>query len=170
MKGKNVHKLVVVLMTLAVIGFGFNALADDSQGDGRMGKGKSYDEGRARGYGPGGYCGRYASSLGEEELEKAKAERSAFFEATRELRQQVYQKDLELRAELAKQTPDVEKASEIQKELSGLRAEMDQKHLEHQLRMKAINPELGMGYGQQGHRRSGGGRESGGYGKGHCWE
>jgi Spy/CpxP family protein refolding chaperone len=108
--------------------------------------------------------------LSEEELEKAKAERSAFFEATSDLRQQAYQKDLELRAELAKQRPDAEKAARIQKEISGLRAEMDQQHLEHRLRMKAINPELGMGYGQRSCSRSGGSKGAGGYGKGNCWQ
>ncbi len=167
MKRKNIIKLVVTLATAAILGFGFNVFAADEQGDGHMGKGKAYTENREKSYGPGGYCSRYASSLTEKDLEKAKAERSAFYEATRELRQQLYQKDLELRAELAKQTPDAEKAAGIQKEISKVRAAMDQQHLEHRLRMKTINPELGMGYGNQGCK----GAEGRGNFKGHgrCW-
>jgi len=164
MKRQNIIKIVVALATVVSIGFGINVLADDNQGAGSMGKGKSYNASQEKGYGPGGYCSRYASSLSEEDLGKAKAERSAFFEATRELRQQAYQKDLELRAELAKQSPDAQRAAEIQKEISDLRAEMDQRHLEHRLRMKAINPELGMGYGRQGCRGAGKVK-----GQGRCW-
>ena len=166
----SMQKLIVVLTTLALVGLGFNALADDGQGYGRMGKGKHAAEKRGEGYGPGGYCGRYAANLTDEELEKVEAERNAFFEATRELRQQMYQKDLELRAELAKPAPDTEKATNIQKELSALRADMDQQRLEHQLRMKAINPELGMGYGHQGFKGDRGSRGRGGHGNGPCWD
>ncbi len=164
MKGQYIIKIVVALATAAIIGFGFNVLADDDQAAGSMDKGKNYNESQGKEYGPGGYCSRYASSLSEEDLGKANAERRAFFEATRELRQQVYQKDLELRAELAKQSPDAQKAAGIQKEISDLRAEMDQKHLEHRLRMKAINPELGMGYGHQGCKGAGKVK-----GQGRCW-
>jgi len=63
-------------------------------------------------------------------------ERSAFLESTRELRDRHYQKELELKAELAKQTPDAKKAAELQKEVSGFENELDQKRLEHQLKMK----------------------------------
>jgi len=173
MSMQNLKKIVMALTALAVLGFGYNVLADDGQGYRGMGKGKyaTDESGRGYGRGPGG-CGRLAANLSEEDLEKARAERNAFFESTRDLRQQIYQKDLELQAELAKQAPDVEVAAGLQKEISGMRAEMDQKRLEHRLRMKTINPELGMGYGHQGFKGKGGSRGGKGYGGGggHCWD
>lgn len=171
MRMQNLKKIVIALTTLAVLGFGYNVMADDGQGYRGMGKGKYAAEDQGKGYGRGpGDCGRLAANLSEEDLEKARAERNAFFESTRVLRQNMYQKDLELRAELAKQAPDVNKAAGLQKEISEMRTEMDQKRLEHRLRMKTISPELGMGYGHQGFKGKGGSRGGKGHGGGHCWD
>ena len=75
-------------------------------------------------------------------------ERNAFIESTRELRGKHYQKELELRAELAKQNPDAKRAAELQKEVSAIKAELGQKRLEHQLKMKKDYPQLyGKGFG-----------------------
>jgi hypothetical protein len=99
-------------------------------------------------------------------------ERSAFLESTRELRERHYQKELELKAELAKQNPDPKKAAELQKDVSGIENELDQKRLEHRLKMKKDHPQItskgfgggfgrgmgpGYGMGQGGGQGHGGG-------------
>jgi hypothetical protein len=172
MRTSQVKTIMVIVTALSIIGFGLNAMADDGESYGRMGKGRYHDEDGGKGYGPGaGYCGRYGDSLSEEVRGKIDAERKAFHEETRGLRQQMVQKNLELQAELAKQAPDAEKAGGIQKEISSLRAQMDEKHLEHRLRLKAIDPDLGLGYGGRwGGMRSGFGRGARGHDQGHCWE
>jgi hypothetical protein len=164
MQNKTIKSAIVILAGVAVLFFGLDVFAGEGRGCSRYSQGKCLKEGYGKSYGHGGYCGRYASKLSPEELEKAKAERESFFEATRDLRQQAYQKDLVLQAELAKQKPDPQIAAGIQKEISDIWASIDQKHLEHRLRMQAINPELGRGHGY--HR----GKGSGGPAKGSCWQ
>ena len=102
--------------------------------------------------------------------EKIRKERKAFFEDTKSLRQDIHQKRLELRSELAKKKPSARRAKAIQKDILKLRTKMDQKRLEHFLELKKIDPELGW----RGFRGKGGyggcqdcpyqGR---GYGRGH---
>ena len=103
-------------------------------------------------------CGfGYWGDLGEEDIQKLEKERTDFFEATKNLRANIYQKRLELKSELAKENPDAKKAAELQSEISKMRAEFDQKRLNHFLNMKNINPDIGRGFG-------------GGYGMmGHGW-
>jgi Spy/CpxP family protein refolding chaperone len=88
----------------------------------------------------------YEGNLSEEQLQKLDDEREAFFKETEDLRRQIYQKNLELKSELANKTPDANKASEIQKELSDLKAQFAEKRLQHILKMKAAFPESEMGY------------------------
>ena len=60
-------------------------------------------------------CGfGYWGDLGEEDIQKLEKERTDFFEATKNLRANIYQKRLELRSELAKENPDAKKAAELQ--------------------------------------------------------
>ena len=73
-------------------------------------------------------------------------ERNAFFEATQDLRQEIYQKNLELRSELAKKDPDAKKAAKLQREISKLEADFDQKRLDHQMKMRKISPKVGRGF------------------------
>lgn len=133
-------------------------------GYGRRGQGMGWNQGwnGCPGYGQGGGPGGGAwNQLTDEQIEEVKTERAAFFEATKDMRQSMNQKRLELQSEIAKKTPDAEKAAELQQELSKLRAEFDLKRLEHRLRMKQIDPDLGMGMGfGRGHGR--GGRFGGG--------
>ena len=76
-------------------------------------------------------------------------QRQAFFEETRDLRENLYQKELELRSELAKEDPDAQKAAGLQAEISELTAQLDQKRIDHRIKMKKENPEFfaGRGYG-----------------------
>jgi len=50
---------------------------------------------------------------------------------------------------MAKQNPDAKKAAELQKEVSGLQGELDQKVLDQRLKMQKENPKLyGRGFGR----------------------
>jgi zinc resistance-associated protein len=128
------RKTVFILAAMAVIGLGTYAYAEWGPGYGHHGM---MDRG------PGfGYWG----NLSEEQLQQLDDEREAFFKETEELRRQLYQKNLELKSELANKTPDAEKASEIQKELSNLKGQFAEKRLQHMLKMKAAFPESELGY------------------------
>lgn len=102
------------------------------------------------GYGSSGW-GAY-NNLSEEDIRKLEEERKAFFEDTKDLRRQVYQKRLELASEMAKPNPEAARAAALQKEISGTRAQLAQKRLDHLFRVRKINPDLGMGFGGGGHK------------------
>ena len=100
--------------------------------------------GRGMGYGHrGGYSG-YAGDLSEDDIKAIDKERRAFFEATRDLRQDMYRKELELQTELAQKNPDAKKAAALQEDISKLESTFDQKRLEHMMEMRKIVPEAGM--------------------------
>ena len=111
MKMSNFGKAVIVLAIIGVVGFAAASFA----GWGRGGGGYCWGQGSGggqRGYGPSGYQG----NLSDEDLDRINKERQAFFEDTRDLRDNLYQKELELRSEMAKQDPDAKKAVALQKD------------------------------------------------------
>ena len=108
-----------------------------------------------------------ANNLSDEDLDKVNKQIETFFKETGDLRQSIMAKNLELRAELAKKKPDTKKAIGLQKELSRLESELEQKRVAHIIEMRKINPEAGTGYGAG--RCYGKGRGRGGYGGGYCW-
>ena len=156
MKIKNLSKTLIVLTLVAIMGVGVTAFAGKAKGNARYaqsGQGSGQygcdGSGYGRGYGNRGFMG----NLSEEEIAKLNEERNAFSKATQDLRQNIYQKRLELNSELAKKNPDPKKAGALQKELSGLKGQLDQKRTQHRIRMNKINPELGQmgpGFGHKG--------------------
>lgn len=171
MKMNHFTRTVTVLAIAGILGFAATSFA----GWGRGGGGNCWGQGPGwgqRGYGPSGYQG----NLSDEQIAKLDKERQAYFEETRDLRDNLYQKKLELRSELAKKDPDTQKAAGIQKEISDLRAQLDQKRIHHRIKMQKENPEFfaGRGYGRGGRGMGGGfygrgmGRGFGGQGGG-CW-
>ena len=60
----------------------------------------------------------------------------AFLKDTPELRDRLYEKERELQSELAKSDPDASKASGLQKEISDLQAQLDQKRINHRVEMR----------------------------------
>ena len=170
----NFAKAVIVVAIIGIVGFAATSFA----GWGRGGGGNCWGQGSGwaqRGSGPTGY----QSNLSDDEIDKLNNDRQAFFEDTRELRGKLYQKELELRSELAKKDPDAKKAAGLQKELSDLESQLDQKRVNHRIKMQKENPEFfaGRGYGRKqgyGPRGMGMGR---GYGMGQgfqgrgggCW-
>jgi len=165
MKIKNLTKTLIVLALVAIMGIGTTAFAGKGKGNARYAQSGQYGcdgSGYGRGYGNPGFMG----NLSEEEIAKLNEERSAFSKATQDLRQNIYQKRLELNSELAKKNPDPKKAAALQKELSGLKGQLDQKRTEQRIRMNKINPGFGghMGQGFRGKRM--GNRQ---YNQGRCW-
>ena len=147
MKNRKWVNGVIVLMVTALIGFGANVFAadpDQSTPMGRQGKGM-HGDGPMMGDGAG--MGKNMPNLTPEETQKFEAERNAFRDATKDLKRSIYQKHLELQSEMIKKDPDRNKATAIQKEISDLQAQMDQKRLEHRFNLKQINPDLGSGMG-----------------------
>ncbi len=53
---------------------------------------------------------------------------------------------IELRSELAKENPDIRKAIELQDKISGLEVKLDQKYIQHLIKMRKINPKAGRGF------------------------
>lgn len=87
------------------------------------------------GYGP---C---YTNLSKEEAAKVDAERDRFFTETRTLRRDMEDKAYELRKAINSDDPDAGKISALQKELSELKADFDQKLIQHRLIMRKILPE-----------------------------
>jgi zinc resistance-associated protein len=154
-------KILVVLTVFTVMGFGVYAFADGQMGYGRHHSGWNHhgSEWKDGGYGCRGY-GYMAGNLSDEQIQKMDEQREAFFKSTEDLRQNIYQKSLALESEFAKKNPDAKIAANLQKEISDLRAQIDQMRIVHMIEMKKINPGLGAGFmgpGMMGH----------GYGRGY---
>lgn len=86
---------------------------------------------------------REATGNNDRLKKKIQRERKAFHKDTKKLRQEIYQKRLELRSELAKADPSARRARSIQKDITKRRAELDRMRLEHFLKLKKIDPEMG---------------------------
>ena len=136
---------IMLIVAIAILFSGVYASADWGKGYGHhrgMHQGQGWHQ---RGYGGPGCAAM--DNLSEDETKKLDAERTAFFEATKDLRRKIYQKRLELASELAKENPDAAVAATLQKDVSDFKAQMAQKRLAHILRVQKINPDLGRGFG-----------------------
>jgi len=155
--------VLTVTMVATIIGIAGFAIAHGEYG--YRGDHMGYGDHMGRGYGMGmrmGYVddSRY-SDMTDEQAEKIGKARADFLEATDTLRNDIYQKRLELRSELAKQDPDTGELKSIQKELSTLEADLDQKHLAYEIERNKVIPEGNRGVARRGFGRSFGGP---------CWE
>ena len=145
--------------TLAFAGWGNGWGYGCGYGNGYGGRGMGWNQ-RGDGY---GMMGNY-NNFSEEELAKLDQKRSEFYKATEEIRGQLYEKELALQSELAKESPDTSKASELQKDVSKLQNELDQKRLDFELQNRKASPNYNRnfrGYGPMMGRGYGGG--------GYCW-
>lgn len=172
-------KIFVVLTLFTVFGFGVYAFADQEMGYERHQRGWGH-------HGPGGHHGGFgcpgygymADDLSDEDIRKMDEQRETFYKSTEDLRQILYEKRLALESEFAKKNPDTKNALNLQKEISDIRAQMDQKRIEHMIEMKKINPRLGtgsMGPGMMGYGYGRGPKRNGpmeyGSPSGHpCWK
>jgi zinc resistance-associated protein len=157
-----------IMVLTAIVTFGIAAVAFAGWGRG-YGPGAGAGSGCPGWYNKGGsgYGQGYAGNLSEEEMAKLDQQRTEFFNATENIRQKLYEKDLALRSELAKENPDSGRAAELQSEISTLQGEFDQKRLDYEIRARKLAPNYGRGYGVHGGPGMMMGR---GYGGGKpCW-
>ena len=163
MKMNNFAKVVTVVAIAGIVGFAATSFAGWGRGGGNcQGQGSGWGQ---RGAAPSGYQG----NLSDEQITRLDKERQAFFVETRSLRENLYQKELELRSELAKEDPDAQKAAGLQAQISDLTAQLDQKRIDQRLKMQKENPEFfaGRGYGMgRGYGKGGGGMGRGFQGRG----
>jgi zinc resistance-associated protein len=147
---------VMIFTILAVFGFTAIAFAGWGRGSGHMmGPGMM---------GPGwqGGSGNYGN-LTADEIAKLDQQRAEFFKSTEGLRQQLYQKELALQSELAKEEPDTGKASRLQREVSNLRGDLDQKRIEHNIQARKSAPNYNRGFNRGHGPMMGYGSRGGGY-------
>lgn len=132
--------VTISILVLAMIGFGVNAFAWRGQGYHRgQGMMQNYQN-----------MQNYPTNLTEEQIKAIESERQSFYTQTQDIRQQMYEKRLELMSVMSKKEPDVEKAKSLQKELSTLQSQFDEKRIDHMIQMKKICPTFEgnqMGYG-----------------------
>ncbi len=166
---KRSKKVAAGIAVLAIVGVSGFAYAQGGFGGGyHMGMGSGghmmgyngYDDhmggggnGYHRGYGDAGRGQR----LSDEQLEKVGQAREDYFKASSQIRNEAYQKRLEIRSELSRENPDADKLRKVQKDLSGLEAELDQKRLEHELKISKIAPDSKRGYARNGYGHGFGG-------------
>jgi zinc resistance-associated protein len=141
-----------------------------------------------RGYWGGGpgYAGTYRS-LTSEQRNQLDALNQKFYGEAADLRYQIWAKSSELDSILSSTSPDLEKAKALQKEISDLRAKLDEKELGYELEARKIVPQDQSGPGYAGGYGYGYGRGPGmmgpgygyhmggfgpgmGYGPGACWD
>jgi len=125
---KNISELIPTVAAMALLLIAFSA---------PVSAGRGVDAGQ-HGWRP--WC---AGNLSDEDQEVLSKERQAFFDDTQDLRQDMYQKRLELQSELAKKNPDNQKAVALQNDISKLTEEFGQKRLDFILKMRKIHPDMG---------------------------
>ena len=149
---KRIHGITSALVVIAVVGFAGLAFAHgggygyEMMGPGMMGNGGGYgmmgpgmmDQGSYYGnpMGDDGY-GR----LTREQADRLDKARDSFYDGTRQLRINIREKQFALNDELDKANPDTAKVQQLQKALSRLRSEYDQKALAYRLETRKILPE-----------------------------
>jgi len=156
MKPNYLNKFVIILTVVAILGFVTNAFA-------RKGAGCLSEDFAKQGPGQNRFC---MNNMSEEQIKAINEQRKAFFDATENLRQGVYEKEAELMSVLAKKEPDAKKAKAIQKEISDFEAQIHQKRLGHIIKMKKINPYCGRKACGLRHRDK---RSSGSHCRCGCW-
>lgn len=142
------------------------------------------------GGGPGyGNCGDYgpgAGNLSGEQQTQLDSLNKKFYDETAQIRNEMWTKSRELSALLNSPNPDGDKARALQKEITGLKAQLAEKRLNFELEERKIAPgaRYGYGYGRgygggYGHHMGGYGHHMGGYGPhmggygygpGGCWQ
>lgn len=154
MKKNITSKALMVLIVITVVGFGTYAFAGRGMGYGHHGPGWHH----RGGYGHGSDSD-YSGNLSADEIAKLDQHRAEFLKATEDIRQKLYEKELELRSEQAEKNPDTGRASNLQSEISKLRIEIDQKRLDYEIRARKAAPNYNrghrgygpmMGYGPRG--------------------
>ena len=150
------RNIIIAIGSVTLIIISINAFAHSGMGWGHHGYGWHHQD---------RYYPDKTGRMSQEEYEKIEQKREAFFRETQDIRNDLYDKSRELENELAKAEPNVTEASRLQKEISELQSQFDQKRIEHMVEMRKLNPNAGRGY-MYGNRMMGGKSYRGGY----CWQ
>ena len=155
MKTKSLNGLFLALLTIGIMGLSTIVFAeshghgqhtftnqDDMSDLGMMHHGNNMSEHMMQKgmYGNMMRYGMCGGDLTDEQIQDLKDINGKFYKATREIKQEIRVKNLELQAELAQKKPDAKKAMKIQKKLSDLEATLAKEQIEHFMEMKKINP------------------------------
>jgi Spy/CpxP family protein refolding chaperone len=135
------------------IAFAHGGWGENGYGGHMMGHGYNMGPGMM-GYGPG-YGrydrGNYPADLSKEDGNKLQQARDKFLDETRTLRNQIRDKQFALNDELDKANPDKANVAKLQRAISKLQSDYDQKTLAYRLEVRKILPEgardYGYGYG-----------------------
>lgn len=170
------NKIVTILGIILLVGAIAIPVLAHSPGEGR-GRHMMGDRGNRPGYSP--EYGREYDRLTEDQRNQLDQLNRRSYDETAKLRNQLWEKSGELNTLLNSSNPDVDKARALQKEISELRAKLDQVRINFELEAKKITPDLrygrgyGRGYGHQGgsygHHMGGYGHQGSGYGPETCW-
>jgi Spy/CpxP family protein refolding chaperone len=156
---RNLKTVIIAVASVAVIGFTINAFAH-----GGMGMGGNWGKNGQGWHHQGDYSPGYDDQMSKEQYQQLEQKREAFLKDTQELRTNLYEKERELQNELVKEEPDAAKASGLQKEISELQAQFDQKRIDNMVEMRKLNPNAGRGFMHGGSMMGYGPR-----GGGDCW-
>ncbi len=117
-------------------------------GPGMMGYGGGYGQGPGAqgyygcpGYGYGQGNGYGYGNLTQEQRQQLQASQQKFFNDTRDLREQIQNKRQALGEAMAQPNPDESKVTQLQKDLSKLESDFDQKAVRHQVEIRKILPD-----------------------------
>lgn len=150
MRTNIVSKIVIIS---AIVFISAYAYAGWGQGRGMgWGGGQGYN---CPNFGGGGY-GR----LNDADYKKLQTLKENFYNSTKGIREDLYKKANDLRAEFDKKNPNKSKIKSLQKDISELRGKYAEKSVDFRLEAKKINPDLGTGRGYRGYGRGG---------RGGCW-
>jgi zinc resistance-associated protein len=89
-------------------------------------------------------------NLSADEIAKLDQQRAEYLKATENIRQKLYEKELALRSELAKEDPDTGKASTLQSDISKLQSNLDQERLNYEIKARKSAPNYNRGSGGYG--------------------
>ncbi len=137
------NRIIILIAIATVIGIGAYAFADRG-GYGYRGLGLHGPGYHHRGwYGPG-----YGSAdrLSDSEIAMLNEARRAYLQETEGERREVYEKELALQGEMAKENPDAGKVSAIQNDISQLEGQLKQKSLAYELKMRKAVPGFGKNF------------------------
>lgn len=145
------HNKTIVGLIVAIFTVGIVALASANEWHGAWHTGHMMGHwGMGNGMGYQGHMMNYGhhGDLSSEDAAKLKELQDEFSNETQALRNTIREKQLALNEELGKDSPDRATALELQKELSKLESEFDQKTLEHQLELRKTFPDTTLPMGE----------------------
>jgi Spy/CpxP family protein refolding chaperone len=135
---RNLKTIIIAVASVSAIGYAVNAFAHG--GKGWAGCGGHHSQGWQH---RGEYCPKLDHQLSKAQFIQIEQIKEAFFKDTRQLRANLHEKRRELQTELAHDELDASKVSGLQKEISELQAQFDQKRIDHMVEMRKLTPNGG---------------------------